>query len=99
MSDMVSRFLASLMVLLLVVPMVVAQPKSNDDRIDFDVRRKLADDVDVRGAGLEVIVKDGMVTLKGRVRTEKAKDKATRIAKKVKGVVGVNNQLVVSTAS
>jgi len=94
---MTSRLMAVFMILLLVVPMLVAQPKSNDDRIDFDVRRKLADDVDVRGAGLEVSVKNGMVTLKGRVRTEKAKDKATRIAKKVKGVVGVNNQLVVST--
>jgi osmotically-inducible protein OsmY len=92
-----SRLLAVLMILLLVVPMLVAQPKSNDDRIDFEVRRKLADDVDVRGAGLEVSVKDGKVTLKGRVRTEKAKEKATRITKKIKGVVDVTNQLVVAT--
>ena len=74
---MTSRLIAALMVLLLVVPMLVAQPRPDDDRINFEVRRKLADDVDVRGAGLDVTVKDGAVTLKGRVRTDKAKDKAT----------------------
>ncbi len=96
---MTSRLIAALMVFLLVVPMLVAQPKSTDDRIDFDVRRKLADDVDVRGAGLEVTVKEGVVTLRGKVRTEKAKEKATHIAKKIKGVVSVTNQLVVSAIS
>jgi osmotically-inducible protein OsmY len=57
------------------------------------VRRRLADDTDVKGAAIEVTVKNGAITLKGRVHDEKARDKATRITKKVKGVTTVENQL------
>jgi osmotically-inducible protein OsmY len=66
-----------------------------DDRIYDEVRRKLADDVDVKGAGLDVSVKDGIVTLSGKVHTERGKEKAEKIAKKIKGVSGVQNKLVV----
>ena len=66
-----------------------------DDRIYDEVRRKLADDVDVKGAGLEVAVKNGVVTLNGKVHTERGKEKAEKIAKKIKGVTGVQNKLVV----
>ena len=87
--------LASLLLLLaLVVPLLVAQKAPPvDDRIYDEVRRKLAGDADVRGAGFEVSVKNGVVTLKGRVRTEKGRRKATSLSKKVKGVVDVDNQL------
>ena len=54
---------------------------------------KLANDTDVRGGGFDVTVKNGAVTLKGEVRTQKAKDKAEKLTKKVKGVVSVDNQL------
>ena len=47
----------------------------------------------MRGGGFEVIVKNGVVTLRGQVHTEKAKEKAEKITKKVKGVVSVDNQL------
>src|SRR5262245_58215284 len=91
------RLLALLLIAMLVLPMLVLAQKpakvSDDDRIYDDVRRKLADDADVRGAGLTVTIKDGMVTLEGRVHDEKARDKAARIAKKVKGVTGVANKL------
>jgi osmotically-inducible protein OsmY len=40
-----------------------------------------------------VTITKGAVTLKGRVHDEKAREKATRIAKKVKGVTTVDNQL------
>jgi osmotically-inducible protein OsmY len=40
-------------------------------------------------------VKDGVVTIKGRVDTDKGKTKATKLAKKVKGVKEVDNELVV----
>jgi osmotically-inducible protein OsmY len=42
-----------------------------------------------------VSVKDGDVVIKGRVDTEKGKRKATHLAKKVKGVKSVDNQLSV----
>src|SRR5512140_3638568 len=92
------RLLSLLLIFVLIAPMLVLAQKpasgtSNDDRIYDDVRRKLADDAVVRGAGLNVTVKDGAVTLGGRVHDEKARDKAARIAKKVKGVTNVTNKL------
>ncbi|MGI8958916.1 MAG: BON domain-containing protein [Bryobacteraceae bacterium] len=68
---------------------------SSDDRISDQVRMRLATDQDVKGGALEVFVKDGVVTIKGRVDTEKGKNRATRLAKKVKGVKDIDNQLLV----
>jgi osmotically-inducible protein OsmY len=90
------RYLSLLLSLVLVVALVaplVAQGTGNDDRIYDEVRRKLANDVDVKGGGLDVDVKNGAVTLQGRVHDIKAREKAEKITKKVKGVVSVNNQL------
>jgi osmotically-inducible protein OsmY len=87
------RTLSLLLILILLVPLLVAQGTPADDRIYDEVRRKLANDTDVRGAGLDVAVKAGAVTLRGRVRDDKAKEKAEKIAKKVKGVVSVKNDL------
>lgn len=66
-----------------------------DDRISDQVRMRLATDPDVKGGALDVVVNDGVVTIKGRVDTEKGKDRATKLAKKVKGVKEVDNELVV----
>ena len=67
----------------------------SDDTIFDQVRLKLAGDPDVRGGALDVAVKDGVVTLKGRVDKESYKGRAEKLVKKVKGVKGVVNQLVV----
>jgi len=92
---MLPRLKALLLLVILVVPMLVAQQKSavSDDAISDNVRQRLASDADVRGAALDVGVKDGVVTIKGRVHTEKGRKKATEITKKVKGVANVDNQL------
>jgi hyperosmotically inducible periplasmic protein len=92
------RLISLLLIFALIAPMLVAQGKSAaqgkaDDRIYDDVRRRLADDPEVKGAAIEVTITNGAITLKGRVRDEKAREKATRIAKKVKGVTTVDNQL------
>jgi osmotically-inducible protein OsmY len=88
------RLVSVILILVLIVPMLVlAQGTPNDDRIYDAVRRKLADDADVKGAGFEVTVKNGAVTLLGRVHDEKAREKASRLAKKVKGVTSVDNKL------
>ena len=71
------------------------KPSSSDDRITDQVRMRLTGDQDVKGGADEVIVKDGVVTIKGRADTEKGKNKATKLAKKVKGVKSVDNQLMV----
>ena len=88
------RLVSLFLIFALIAPMLVlAQGTPDDDRIYDAVRRKLADDVDVKGAGFEVVVKKGAVTLLGRVHDEKAREKAARIVKKVKGVTSVDNKL------
>jgi osmotically-inducible protein OsmY len=67
----------------------------SDDRIFDQVRMKLTTDPDVKGGADDVTVKDGVVTIKGKVDTERGKSKATKLAKKVKGVKLVDNQLIV----
>ena len=66
-----------------------------DNRIYDQVRLKLANDPDVKGGALDVTVQNGVVTLKGRVDSEKGKSKATHVARKVKGVKQVDNELSV----
>lgn len=78
------------------MPTLVAADKNgppSDDRIYDQVRMKLTDDPDVKGGALDVTVKDGVVKITGRVTTEKGKSKATKLAKKVKGVKSVDNEL------
>jgi osmotically-inducible protein OsmY len=84
----------------LVLPLWAAGQKpaaasTEDDRIVDQIRMRLAGDQDVKGGALEVSAKDGDVVIKGRVDTEKGKSKATRLAKKVKGVKSVDNELSV----
>ena len=67
-----------------------------DDEITDQVRLRLASHPDVKGGAIDVDVKGGVVTLKGKVRTEKGKSKATGVAHKVKGVKQVINELVVT---
>jgi hyperosmotically inducible periplasmic protein len=72
-----------------------ATASTEDDRIVDQVRLRLAGDADVKGGNLEVTSKDGAVVIKGRVETEKGRSKASKLAKKVKGVKSVDNQLSV----
>lgn len=77
------------------VPAQNQKASGADDRITDQVRMKLATDPDVKGGALDVTVSSGVVTIKGRVDTEKGKNKATKLAKKVKGVKSVENDLQV----
>lgn len=92
------RTLSLVVVLALLVAAVApafAQTPSSDDQIYDRVRQRLAEDRDVKGGGIDVEVKSGVVTLRGKVREEKQKLKAERITRKVKGVTQVINQLQV----
>jgi osmotically-inducible protein OsmY len=98
------RVLSLLLAVFLMVPALFAQPPvpapapvkhTDDDRIYDEVRRKLANDLDVKGAGIDVAVKNGLVTLSGKVHTERGKEKADKLTKKVKGVTSVQNNLMV----
>ncbi len=77
--------------------LLFAQGNPADDKIYDHVRMKLAENVDVNGGGIDVEVHDGNVILKGKVLRERQKTKAESVAKKVKGVKSVVNQLVVET--
>lgn len=69
-----------------------SKPISDDFLVDT-IRQKLAADSVVKGGAIDVEVKDGAVTLKGKVEEEKQKSKAEKIAKGVKGVKSVVNQI------
>jgi hyperosmotically inducible protein len=91
---MILKTCASLLVFFLLAGLCLAADKPvSDDAIYDNVRIKLAEDVDVKGGALKVDVKEGVVTLGGVVETQMQKDKATKIAKKVKGVKSVVNQI------
>jgi osmotically-inducible protein OsmY len=88
-----TRLIPFLLIAAMVAPLLVAQRNPVDDRIYDEVRRKLADDPDIKGAAIDVTVKNGAVTLKGVVPDVLAREKATKVVKKIKGVTTVDNQL------
>jgi osmotically-inducible protein OsmY len=90
------RFIPVFLLAALLAAPLAGQQKVSDDEIYDKVRLRLASDRDVRGMAIEVEVRDGVVTLRGRVDKEKARRRAERLAKKVKGVVGVINELRVA---
>jgi osmotically-inducible protein OsmY len=93
-----TRFLClALGLVLLLTPLLAQKQKQiTDDTVRDQVMVKLANDPDVGGMPIDVDVKQGIATLKGKVRSDKQKSKAEKLAKKVKGVTGVANQLVIS---
>jgi osmotically-inducible protein OsmY len=93
-----TRFLCLALGLVLALTPLLAQKQKQitDDTIRDQVMVKLASDPDVGGMAIDVDVKQGIATLKGKVRSDKQKIKAEKLAKKVKGVTGVTNQLVIS---
>jgi hyperosmotically inducible periplasmic protein len=74
---------------------MAADKPVTDNAINDNVRVKLAADQVVKGGGLKVEVKDGVVTLSGSVEHEKQKNKASKLAKKVKGVKQVVNNITI----
>lgn len=88
------------MVLLLLAGVCLAAEKPiTDDAVYNQVRIKLADDPVVKGGGLQVDVKQGVVTLSGTVELEVQKEKAAKVAKKVKGVKEVINHIELKNKS
>ena len=72
-----------------------SKPVTDDFLVDT-IRQKLAADQIVKGGAIEVVVKDGAVTLKGTVEEPAQKNKAEKIAKKVSGVKSVVNELKIA---
>lgn len=83
-----------LAIFLLSAALLTAQAPDRKDAVMRDqVSMALTLDYEVRGGGLQVTVDNGTVTMRGLVKDEKARLKATKLAKKVKGVKSVDNQL------
>src|SRR5437016_7449575 len=96
---MISRICTVLLAALVLQSVCLAKdpPPVTDDTITDQVRIKLASDPVVKGGALTVDVKQGVVTLSGAVEQDKQKDTAEKLAKKVKGVKQVVNNLDIKT--
>ena len=89
----IKRIGLSVVVSLGMVMTAAAAKPVTDDFLNDTVRQKLAGDSLVKGGAIDVEVKGGVVTLKGKVAEAKQKEKAERIAKKVGGVKSVVNEI------
>jgi hyperosmotically inducible periplasmic protein len=72
--------------------------KVDDAAITASVSAEFAKDADLSAIKIDVDTKDGNVTLYGPAPTAVARDKATTLAKSIKGVVSVNNKLTVKSS-
>ena len=81
-----------------VVPVASAAAKkdTSDDALYNNVRRKLANDIHVKGGALDVAVDKGVVTIKGVIESDALKSRAEKLAAKVPGVKKVVNEIRVS---
>jgi hyperosmotically inducible protein len=68
---------------------------AQDIAITTSISAALVKDPDLSAIKINVDTKDGAVTLNGPAPTAAARDKATTLAKAVKGVVSVDNKLVI----
>ncbi|WP_411884006.1 BON domain-containing protein [Polaromonas sp. YR568] len=76
-----------------------AGEKIDDLTITTTVTAGFAKDPDLSALKINVDTRNGAVTLNGSAPTEAAREKATTLAKDVKGVSSVDNKLVVKAAS
>jgi hyperosmotically inducible protein len=72
-----------------------AASKIDDGQIVTKVKGKFAADDEIKAMSIDVDAKDGMVTLSGTVPSEKAKERASEIARGTEDVKGVDNKLTV----
>ena len=92
---MKAKIRALLLLFLLAGVSLAKSEPANDNVITDQVAIRLSSDQLVKGGGLKVDVKDGVVTLSGQVDEPKAKTRAEKLARKVKGVKQVVNNLTV----
>jgi hyperosmotically inducible periplasmic protein len=72
-----------------------AGAKADDAGVTAKVNAALAKDKDLSAIKIDVDTKDGVVTLSGPAPSATAKERASEIARTVKGVTSVNNQLTI----
>jgi hypothetical protein len=72
-----------------------AGAKVDDASITAKVNASLAKDKELSAVKIDVDTQNGVVTLSGPAPTATAKERASQIARNVKGVSSVNNQLTI----
>ena len=90
------RHLSSLFLLLVLFLPAFAAETVDDDTLYDKVRIAIANDRETGGNKIDVHVADGKVELSGKVKTERQRVRAERIAKRVKGVKDVVNKIEVA---
>ncbi|MDT5159527.1 MAG: hyperosmotically inducible periplasmic protein [Acidobacteriota bacterium] len=82
-------------------PTTTAPPASgrDDASLQQKIDKAFADDPDISAATVDATVINGRVSLLGTVNSDAVKRRAERLASAVKGVLGVDNKIVVSTAT
>lgn len=94
---MINKICATLLAFLLLACVCFAAAKPiTDDGIVDQVRIKLSGDAVAKGGAFTVECKNGVVTLAGVAENSRQKDRAASVAKKVKGVKQVVNDLTLS---
>jgi len=77
-----------------------AAPAANDDAtLQTKIDKAFADDPAVSTAVIDATVVNGRVRLSGTVNSDAVKQRAERLAYAVKGVLGVDNKIVVSAGT
>jgi osmotically-inducible protein OsmY len=90
---MTRKLLTAVMAAFLLAGPCLAADKPNEDLIRDRVMLKVGSDPDAKVGDLNVEMKDGVATLTGIVETQSQKEKAAKLAKKVKGVKQVVNNI------
>jgi osmotically-inducible protein OsmY len=90
-----ARLVAALLLVLVSVSLCIAKdpPVVNDDSISDHIRIAFASDKVVGVQPFDVKVKDGVVTLSGQADQGNQRSRAEKLAKKVKGVKQVVNNI------
>ncbi len=89
-----SAFLIALLSLSIALS-VACSRRASDEQIAKDVQEKAAADPDTKNSPVKVDVKEGKVTLSGKVRSSAAQKKLGQIATEEPGVTGVDDQVTV----
>jgi osmotically-inducible protein OsmY len=91
---MINKLLAAAMAAMLFAGLcLAADKKASDDLIRDRVMLRVGSDPDAKVGDLGVEMKDGTATLTGVVETPSQRDKAAKLARKVKGVKQVVNNI------
>jgi len=86
-------------------PIIVQQPAASsgesrpsgtdDSTIQSNIQKRFSDDQTLSSLGLTAMVIDGKVTITGTVKTEALKRQVEKLVREVRGVRGVDNQILV----